>query len=124
MAARDSSEQHCKPLRVQQKRTGKGPACTGASLQKATWIRDVSPGTSQTSLFWTLSCHPANIPPVAVFWMAADASSRVPLPSSPSPTPTLTNSHILVKGCLGDLGQISSLASLDRLGLALLTEEV
>lgn len=55
--------------------------------------------------------------------MAADASSRVPLPPHPPLTHTLTSNHIAVKGFLRNLGQLPSLVSLNLLGLPLLAEE-
>lgn len=58
------------------------------------------------------------------FSMAADASSRVPLPPHPSLTHTFTSNHTAVKGFLRNLGQLSSsLVSLNHLGLPLLADE-
>lgn len=66
---------------------------------------------------------PTQYPPCCFFSLAADASSRVPLPPHPSLTYTLTSNHIAAKGFLRNLDQLSSLVSLNHLGLPLLAEE-
>lgn len=116
MAVRDSSEQPCKPLAIQQKTTGKAQRALGPPSRQlcgsgmCLQIR-LRPPCSLLSQVPTqyLSC---------CFSMAADASSRVPLSPHPSLTHTLTSNPIAVKGFLRNLGQL-----LNHLGLPLLADE-
>lgn len=117
MAVRDSSEQPYKPLAIQQKTTGKAQCALRPPSRQLCGSGDVSPDTSQTTLFSSLSgTHPVSIP-----LLLLDGSRYLlqgPLVSPSVPDPYINWHPIAVKGFLRNLVQL-----LNHLGLPLLADE-